>query len=323
MQIDDLRPNETIAASVVKEMTSEQVVSASRMATGDQNFVFSVKTTSAEYVIRMTDINHKYKFQCATTWQKMLLPLGVPLAEFIKSDLDGKYSPFPTLLMMRLPGDDLINIYPYLTDVDKKNLANEMVSIQALCTRLPEGPCYGILDSYDVVTTDNSWVGNTWYEFLLKRLEQCRVMITKLAVFNPHLATQVMHIAKDMQENLDKVRPTAFLWDASERNVIINHGKISGIVDVDEICFGDPLFVIALTSTCLEFESFDTLYTDYWAAALHLDQSAQARLNFYRLFYAIAFMRKHLMQTTNSKKTIFDTEKLMYIFQQSLARTNI
>lgn len=318
MQTEDLIPNEKIAASVVLEMTGEQVLSATRLATGDQNFVFSAKTTSAEYVIRMTDINHQFKFQCAITWQKMLLPLGVPLAEFIKYDLDGKYSPFPSLLMMRLPGDDLINIYPYLTDVDKKNLANEMVSIQALCTKLPEGPAYGILDSYDVVSS-----GNTWYEFLLNRLECYKDIITQLAVFNPDMATQVMHIAKGMQENLDQVRPTAFLWDASERNVIINHGKISGIVDVDELCFGDPLFVIALTSICLELEGLDTLYTDYWAEALHLDQSAQARLNFYRLFYTIAFMRKHLMQTNNSKKTIFDTERLMTIFQQSLARMKI
>ncbi|MFC7782812.1 phosphotransferase family protein [Legionella taurinensis] len=312
MNSDSPIPNEQITSSVVHSMTGEQVLSATRLATGDQNFVYSVKTTAAEYVLRLTDISHKHKFHAAIAWQKMLIPLGVPLAEFINSDLDGKYSPFPSLLMMRLPGDDLINVYQELTNTEKRNLANEMVNIQAVCASLPDGPGYGILDSYDVIPTEK-----TWYEFLTKRLELYKEHITKNAVFNPDMVTQVLNVAQKMKENFSIIRPTPFLWDASERNVLIHDGQIAGIVDVDEICFGDPLLVIALTSTCLELEGLDTIYTDYWAAALNLDKSAQERLDFYRLFYSIAFMRKHSMLTANSKKVMFDIEKLLNIFHQS------
>lgn len=279
MNTPSLIPNEQITSSVVRAMTGEQVMSATRMVTGDQNFVYAVKTTAAEYVLRMTDINHKHKFHAAIAWQKMLLPLGVPLAEFIKSDLECKYSPYPALLMMRLPGDDLINVYPHLTDADKKSLAIEMINIQALCNGLYEGRGYGILDSYDDISTEK-----TWYAFLSKRLELYKEHITNTAVFNPQLATQVLNVAKDMEVSFRIIRPRPFLWDASERNVLVHNGKIAGIVDVDELCFGDPLFVIALTSTCLELEGLDTIYTDYWAEALHLDTSAQARLDFYKLF---------------------------------------
>ena len=315
MSADSLAPSDKVASSVVRDMTGEQVLSVSRMVTGDQNFVYAVKTPIADYVIRMTDVSHKHKFHSAIMWQKMLLPLGVPVAEFIQSDLDGKYSPHPALLMRRLPGDDLINVYPQLSDTDKNNLANEMVGIQALCTSLPDGPGYGILDSYDVSSSEK-----TWCEFLLKRLELYKEHIATNAVFDPDLVTQVIHIAKDMEASFGIIRPRPFLWDASERNVLVLDGKITGIVDIDEICFGDSLFVIALTSTCLELESLDTKYTDYWEAALHLDKLAQARLDFYRLFYAVAFMRKHSMQTANSKKVMFDTEKLKCIFNQSLGR---
>ena len=318
MSSDNPTINEQVASTVVYSMTGERVLLTSRMATGDQNFVYSVKTAATEYILRMTDIHHKYKFQSAISWQKLLLPLGVPLAEFIQSDLDNKFSPYPALLMMRLPGDDLINVYPRLTDADKKNLANEMVSIQSLCSRLPEGTGFGILDSYDAISPDKSW-----YEFLSKRLYLYKDHITKNAVFNPDMVTPVIQIGKELENSFSVIQPTPFLWDASERNVLIHNGKITGIVDVDEICFGDPLLVIALTSTCLELEGHDTKYTDYWAAALNLDLAAQVRLNFYRLFYAIAFMRKHAMQTVNSKKVLFDTEKLTIIYNQSLARMNI
>ena len=317
MNTDSLTPNEQIASSVVQSMMGELVLSSTRMATGDQNFVYAVKTSAAEYVLRMTDISHINKFIAAISWQKMLIPLGVPLAEFIKSDLDSKYSPYPALLMVRLPGNDLVNVYPSLTNADKENLANEMIDIQALCNKLPPGPGYGILDGYDVMPTEK-----TWYAFISNRLELYKDHITKAAVFNPDLATQVLSIAKDMEECFRIIRPMPFLWDATERNVLVHNGKITGIVDVDEICFGDPLFVIALTSTCLELEDLDTLYTDYWAEALHLDKPAQARLDFYRLFYAIAFMRKHSMQTANSKMVMFDIEKLLNIFYRALKRLN-
>ena len=132
------------------------------------------------------------------------------------------------------------------------------------------------------------------------------------------MADQVFCIAQYMEENFRKVKSKPFLWDASERNVLVEKGKISGIVDVDEICFGDPLLVIALTSTCLELDSFDTLYTDYWEKGLELNKLAKARLDFYKLFYAVAFMSKHSTYTTNNKKIMFDDKKLLSIFYNSL-----
>jgi hypothetical protein len=308
-------PDEQAASSVVTSMTSEIVVSAARMPTGDQNFVFAVKTHNAEYVIRMTDDAHKQKFIAAIYWQDKLLPMGVPLAEFIKTDLDGLYSPFPALLMKRLSGDDLVNVYLNLSDVEKWNLANEIIKIQSLATTMPEGPGYGITDSYE-----HAHEFQTWYDFLMQRLHSYKDAIAKNKVFDADKITTVISMAESMEEDLKSVRPTPFLWDASERNVLVHHGKITGIVDVDELCFGDPLFVIALTSASLELEGLDTIYTDYWAALLHLDQKAKQRLAFYKLFYSVAFMRKHSVQTANSKTVMFDTELLNNIYERAVTR---
>lgn len=65
---------------------------------------------------------------------------------------------------------------------------------------------------------------------------------------------------------------------------------------------------------------YDTLYSDYWAEALLLDKASQLRLEFYRLFFTIVFMRKHTMTTTNNQKIAFSIERLNKIFQQSLIR---
>jgi aminoglycoside phosphotransferase (APT) family kinase protein len=263
------QPTEDIAATIVSAMTGQSILSSGRLPTGDQNFVFTVKTTDSEYVIRMTDADHKQKFLAAIYWQKKLIPLGVPLAEFIRTDLDGIYSPFPALLMRRLLGNDLCNVYSDLTDADKRNLATEMVRIQALAMRLPEGPGYGITDSYE-----HAHEFKTWYDFLMQRLYLFMDIITKNQVFDPEKVSKAISIATNMEQDLKSIRATPFLWDASERNVLVHNGKITGIVDVDELCFGDPLFVIGLTSVALELEGLDAVYTDYWAELLPRYESA-------------------------------------------------
>ena len=216
-------------------------------------------------------------------WQEKLIPLGVPLAKFIKTDLHGDYSQFPALLMLRLPGDDLCNIYSDLTDSDKNNLAKEMVRIKALTNLLPDGPGFGIVSSYEQKPENNSW-----FDFLLNRLLLFKDIIKESAVFDENNVHEVISIAKNMEEEFRSIRPRPFLWDATERNVIIYKGKITGVVDVDDLCFGDPLFVLGLTYTAMENEGHDTLYTDYWAEALQLDKKARFALSstvFFMLLY--------------------------------------
>ncbi len=308
-------PNENIATTLVKSMMGEDVLSSTRLATGDQHFVYAVKTSKSEYVLRMTTEANINFFISALYWQEKLLPLGIPLAKFIRSDLEGIYSQFPALLMMRLPGDDLCNVYSSLTSLDKKNLAEEMVKIQSLTKALPQGQGFGITSSYE-----NGPEFKSWYDFLMQRLHLFRDLLTKTNIFDESKISKVISIAKDMKENLLTIPATPFLWDASERNVLVYEGKISGIVDVDELCFGDPLFVLGLTYSALENDGHDTLYTDYWAETLQLDKNAKLRLEFYRLFYIIVFMRKHSMTTSNSKKIVFNVHRLNNMFEQSVIR---
>lgn len=296
-------------------MVGEKVLSSIRLATGDQHFVFAVKTSNSEYVLRMTKETNKNYFISEIYWQKKLIPLGVPLAKFIKSDLDGKYSQFPALLMMRLPGDDLGNVYSRLTNLDKKNLAEEILKIQSATKTLPAGFGFGTTSSYEHIPEFKSW-----YDFLMQRLHLFMGIISKAHIFDATEISKVISIANDLREDLHTIAATPFLWDASERNVIVYKGKISGIVDVDEVCFGDPLFVLGLTYSALENDGHDTLYTDYWAEALQLDKKAKLRLEFYRLFYIVIFMRKHSMTTANNQKVIFNVQRLKNMFGQSLMR---
>lgn len=144
--------------------------------------------------------------------------------------------------MHRLPGNDLCNVYSHLSSNDKQNLATEMVEIQEKTKILPAGASYGIMASYDITPE-----ANTWFEFIINRLLVFKKIIHEANIFNHTLVDRAIQLATTLQSTLLTIEPRPFLWDASERNVLIHEGKISGIVDVDDLCFGDPLFVIGLT----------------------------------------------------------------------------
>lgn len=310
-----LYPNEQLAASIVMSMTGEHVLSSTRFTTGDQHFVFAIKTENKEFVLRMTNAKNKSHFISAIYWQEKLIPLGIPLAKFIQSDLKNEFSPFPALLMKRLPGDDLCNVYSSLTNLEKENLAKEMVSIQNKIKALPNGLGFGMASNYENLSEFKSW-----YDFLMQRLKLLIASIKKSTIFDATAMLNVISIANELKEDFYNITATPFLWDASERNVLVYKGKISGIVDIDEICFGDPLFALGLTYSALKNEGHDTLYTDYWAENLNLDQKAKLRLEFYRLFYIVVFMRKHSMLSANNQRIIFDPDRLKDMFSQSLAQ---
>ena len=40
---------------------------------------------------------------------------------------------------------------------------------------------------------------------------------------------------------LEAVPPLPFLDDLTTKNVLVDGGRLSGVVDVDVVCFGDPL----------------------------------------------------------------------------------
>ncbi len=308
-------PDENVASSVTAAMSGNKVLETKRLATGNQNHVYTVRTDAGEYVIRLTSAVHKEKFAGALYWQQKLLPVGVPLARFIADDLEGRFSPFPALLMNRLPGDDIGAVYTTLSDSQKKNLAQQMASIHANLKTLPHGQKYGYASNYETPPPHK-----TWYDFLLNDMNVAAERIRKTESFDESFITETFHHAENLKNNLLNVRPHIFMPDTTVKNVIVNNGQLSGIVDVDEMCFGDPLFVLALTYAGSEIDGHDTIYADCWADALELDNAAHQRLEFYRLLHTLSFMGEYFLIGVNGQKSSFDAGKLKTMYQNSSAR---
>ena len=109
-------------------------------------------------------------------------------------------------------------------------------------------------------------------------------------IFDPNVVTQIEYIAELLRDYFAAVQPTPFLHDTTTKNVIVDNGKLSGIVDVDSLCFGDPLLVPALTNMALLASNQATDYVDYWLSHLALDSMQRRVFAFYTVQYCVDFM---------------------------------
>lgn len=192
---------------------------------------------------------------------------------------------FPSLLLERLPGDDLGAVYGTLTLPQKRTLAREVAAAQRIAAALPPAAGYGY-----ALTYDDAALRPSWKHVLDASLARSRRRIRRAGLVDPATVERVQAAIDREAARFAGVTPCAFLHDTTTRNVIVHRGRLSGIVDVDTVCFGDGLFALALTRMALRAMSADVAYVDAWAAELGLDREAEERLTLYTAVFCVDFL---------------------------------
>jgi hypothetical protein len=104
-----------------------------------------------------------------------------------------------------------------------------------------------------------------WSEVLGAHLARSRRRTASAGLFDAGLVDRVQSKSTIMRDAVDRVRPIPFLYDTTTRNVIVTpEGGFSGIVDVDDLCFGDPRYPAALTMAVLMAHRGPIGYVKAW-----------------------------------------------------------
>jgi len=62
-----------------------------------------------------------------------------------------------------------------------------------------------------------------------------------------HVRARLRALRRFVEPYFASLRPTCFLDDMTVKNVLVEHGDLQGIIDVDFVCYGDPLMTIGTT----------------------------------------------------------------------------
>jgi aminoglycoside phosphotransferase (APT) family kinase protein len=278
-------PTENDAATIVRSVLSERAQTITRFKTGLRHYVYDVVTESnAKVVVRIARKDDE-SLNGAVYWYWRLRPLGVPLPRLLHADIQGNLVGFPFVVLERLPGRDLGDVYSILTLEEKLAIASSVFNAQTLVHGLPPGNGFGYATSYE----DPLLHGN-WCDVIFASLDRSRKRMTSAAVFDPLTIDQVVSKLSKYERYLSSVQPRAFLDDTTTKNVIVSDGRLSGIVDVDVVCFGDPLWTIGLTQMALLSRAFDLDYVYVWSDLLKLTAEQRQILKLYALIFCADFM---------------------------------
>ena len=280
-------PTEQDAARILAEVFGCPVASIERFSTGLAHFVYDARLDDGRpIVVRLTRPANAPEFIGALYWYGCLKPLGIPLPELFYEDVRGNRHGFPVMIIERLSGSDLGDVYSSLSLDQKRQISAWVVDLQRRTSTLPQGPGFGYARSYD-----DPGLLPAWKDVLLGSLDRSHRRIESAGVVNVEVVERVRDRLGGFDDYLRSIEPVTFLHDTTTKNVIIDErGQPTGIVDVDTVCFGDPLFTLSLTRMALLAHGYDTAYVDHWERHLNLTPEQHAASLLYTAIHCVAFL---------------------------------
>jgi len=274
----DRLPGAATAEALAFAAVGSRPVAVTRFTTGSQHYVFEARFTDRDaVVVRISLADHRTLAASASRLSHWLRPLGVPLPAIIAEDLD---APFPYLILERLPGADLGQVIGRLLPGRLDAIAAQIVRAQRLVATTPSAGRYGYAERATQAPYDR------WSQNLDAGLSRSRSRIAAAGIFDLGLVDALEAVLGTLRPEADRQPATPFLHDTTTKNVIVTEdGALSGIVDVDDLCFGDPRFVVALTLAALTAFGGPVSYAESW---MHLAGFRDDRL--FRLYVALCLL---------------------------------
>lgn len=160
---------------------------------------------------------------------------------------------------------------------------------------------------------DWPFLQRTWTDVLFASLERSRNRISGIGIFDSSYVDRVQAKIAQFEDYLSDIRSVAFLDDTTTKNVIVHNGRLSGIVDVDGICFGDPIFPIALTRMSLLNSGYDLDYIEIWCDLIGMTAERRRILDLYTTIFCVDFMSEIGQSFNKDAPPAIDPEKVQHL----------
>ena len=250
-------PDATLAAKLGARVTGQAPSSVTRFTTGARHYVYDVQFAAhSPLVVRIGDRSAHAEMAGAAHLSRLLRPLGVPLPALLAEDVSAE---LPWLVLERLPGTDLAAVIASMLPEQLDLIAAGVATAQRIVANTGSAGRYGY-----AVRPEQAPLA-AWSDVLMANLVRSRGRIAAAGLFEVKVADALDALLVSAHGRLDAVEATPFLHDTTTKNVIIGSGgALSGIVDIDDLCFGDPRYPAALTLAVLQGYGGPVSYVSAW-----------------------------------------------------------
>jgi aminoglycoside phosphotransferase (APT) family kinase protein len=308
-------PDATLAAAIAARATGTPPRRVQRFTTGAMHYVFEAQfDRHPPLVVRIAADYGAEAMAGASKLSRRLRPIGVPLPAILAENLAARP---PYLVLERLPGTDLGDVVHTFPGESLAAIAGEVARAQRIVGSLPSAGRYG----YAVDASEAPH--RRWSAVILDSFERSCRRIADAGLFGPTPAAKTAALIAAAQPELDAQPAIPFLHDTTTKNVIVTPGgQFSGIVDVDDLCFGDPRLAPALTLAALRNLGAPEAYVTFWLR--HAGLRADRLFNLYVTLFLLDFMSEHGRRTNGNEhpSTSHDQARLRTLFEDSIARAD-
>jgi aminoglycoside phosphotransferase len=312
MSVTTSAPDAELAAAIATRVTARAPVSVRRFTTGARHYVFDVAFGDRPpIVVRIGDPSARGELAGGLSLSRLLRPLGAPLPAILAADIE---SPFPWMAMERLPGADLAEVMNGLSSGQLSAIAAEVARAQAIAAQT------GSAGRYGYASLPEQAPHRAWRDVLEDNFSRSRARIASADLFDPRLVDIARSKLAKLRQEIEAIAPTPFLHDATTRNVIVApDGAFSGIVDVDDLCYGDARYTAALTLAVLTAYGGPIEYVAFWMR--QAKQQDDRLFQLYVALFLLDLMGEHgqVFNGNQAPSTPGARAKLLTAFDERLA----
>jgi aminoglycoside phosphotransferase len=300
------KPSRQDAAIVVRSRLGLEPAEVRRFLMGLCHYVYSVTASDRQkFVVRIATTSTKRLLAGGIYWNELLRPMGVPLPRILAANLEPSEIRFPFVVLEQLPGSDLYQIYQTLTSPEKLEIVSEVVRIREKVSVLPEAHGFGFAYSYSESPGYRSWKAA-----VLGILERAQKRMSHSGHPGVAYVPRARQALGRYETYFAGVRPVPFLDDTTTENVLVDQGRFTGVVDVDQLCFGDSLLTLGLTKMALHANASDVDYVEHWMNLLGLNNELRQVVDAYTLLFCVDFMSELGQRFNKEEQPEIDVQKL-------------
>jgi aminoglycoside phosphotransferase (APT) family kinase protein len=290
------QPTDQDAVRIAASFAGEPISALERYETGLCHWVYRVETApGAVFVLRVAAPRNQRYILGGLTIGRMLEEQRIPVARVLGGDASMETETFPWMVVQHLPGRDLGLVCNDLTAEQQFALAHELVSIQRQVGAIARGAGYGYVCAAEEIAPFRQW-DHVIDASIERSLEWLRIT-----------GLDAVHEIELVQSSVDRFRhllrsamPIPFLDDLTTKNVLVHQGRLSGIVDTDELCFGDPMLWIAQTRMGLISSGCSCNYAELLLEAVQATPTQHKLCDFYTGLCAFVFLSEQGMAFNKS-----------------------
>ena len=179
-----------------------------------------------------------------------------------------------------IPGKDLVHELPYMTRPQISLLAEQVVECQRRVGRLPPAQHFG----WAPIGHDGPLT--SWSQVFGDPADPIQI---DDGSFLGGLRSRLCALRARVEPYFSTVRASPFLDDLTTKNVLIENGELRGFIDIDFVCYGDPLLAVGATLASLAAEAPESakFYGEELVRFWNPTPSQQLAIWFYAALWAI------------------------------------